>query len=75
MDKENSIEDPEFREQQDVSAAPNVPGLIRPIWKSKRYAENVLVTVNAMETRRNKGVKKIYDTMGQCFTSFFLYLD
>jgi len=58
MDQDNSIEDPDYPEQQDVSAAPNVPGLIRPIQKSKRHAEKVLVTVNAMETRRNKGVKK-----------------
>jgi len=54
----NSIEDPDCREQQDVSTAPNVPGLIWPTWKSKSQAEQVLVTVNAIETRRNKGVKK-----------------
>jgi hypothetical protein len=58
IDRENSFEAPESPEQQDVSAAPNVPGLIRPVRKSKRPAETVLVTVNAMETRRNKGVKK-----------------
>jgi len=58
MDQDNSMEDPESPEQQDVSAAPNVPELIRPIRKSKRHGEKVLVTVNAMETRRNKGVKK-----------------
>jgi hypothetical protein len=28
------------------------------MWKSKRHAEKVLVTVNSMETRRNKGVKE-----------------
>jgi len=41
-----------------VSAAPNVPGLVRPTRKSKRPAEKVLVTVNAVETQRNKGGKK-----------------
>jgi len=32
------FEDPECRQLQDVSAAPNVPGLVRPIRKSKRQA-------------------------------------
>jgi len=54
----NGIEDPECPEHQDVSAAPNVPRLVRPTRKSKRQAEKVLVTVNAVETRRNKGGKK-----------------
>jgi hypothetical protein len=58
MEQDNPIEDPESPEQRDVRAAPNVPGLIRPTRKSKRHAEKVLVTVNAIETRRNKGVKK-----------------
>jgi len=55
----NGIEDQECPEQQDVSAAPNVPRLVRPTRKSKRQAEMVLVTVNAVETRRNKGGKKM----------------
>jgi hypothetical protein len=58
MEQDNTIEDPESPEQRDVSAAPNVPGLIRPTRKSKRHAEKVLVTVNTIETRSNKGVKK-----------------
>jgi len=58
MDQDNSIEDPESQEQRDVSTGPNVPGLIRPTWKTQRQAETALVTVNAIETRRNKGVKK-----------------
>jgi hypothetical protein len=75
MDQENVIEDPESQEQQDVSGTLNVPALIRPIRKSKRHAEKLLVTVNAMETRRNKGEKKKSDTMPQCFTGYFMYLD
>jgi hypothetical protein len=55
---DNGIEDPECPEQQDVSAAPNVPGLVRPTRKSQRQAEMLLVTGNAVETRRNKGCKK-----------------
>ena len=43
-----------------MSAAPNVPGLIRPTRKSRRQAENVLMTVNVIEKRRNMGVKKMY---------------
>jgi hypothetical protein len=50
--------DPRCLGQQDLSAAPNVPGLVRPTQKSKRQAEQLMVTVNAVETRRNKGGKK-----------------
>ena len=70
IEHNNCIEDPECPEQQDVCAAPNVPGLVRPTRKSKRQAEKVLVTVNAVETRRNKGGKKKWDRMRQWFTSF-----
>jgi hypothetical protein len=57
IEHNNGIEDPECPEQQDLSAAPYVPGLVQLRWKSKRQAEKVLVTVNAVETRRNKGWK------------------
>jgi len=66
----NAIEDPECPEQQDVSAAPDLRGLVRPTQKSKRQAQKVLVTVNAVETRRNNGGKKKQDRMRQWFTSF-----
>jgi len=65
----NGIEDPECPEQQDVSAAPNVPGLVRLTRKSNRQAEKVLVMVNAVETRRNKGGRRKLDRMRQWFTS------
>jgi len=58
IEHNNWIGDPECPEQQDVSAAPNVPGLVRPTPKSKRQAEQVLMKVNAAETRRNKGGNK-----------------
>jgi len=58
IEENNCIEDPECPEQQDVSAAPNVPGLVRPTRKWKGLAEKALVTVNAAETRRHKGEKK-----------------
>jgi len=35
MELHNGIEDSETLEQRDVSATPNVPGLIRPIRRSK----------------------------------------
>jgi len=57
--QDNSIEDPECPEQWDVSATPNVPGLIWPTWNSKRQVKEVVLTVNEIETRRNKGVKKM----------------
>jgi len=58
IEQDKSIEDSEWPEQRNVSATPNVPRLIRPTWKSRRQAEKVLMTVNAIEMRRNKGVKK-----------------
>jgi hypothetical protein len=42
-----------------LSAAPNMPGLVWPTRKSKWQSENVLVSVNAVETRRNTGGKKM----------------
>jgi len=56
IEQGNRIEDPECPEQQDVSTAPTVPGLIRPTQKSKRQAEKVLMMVNAIETRMNMGM-------------------
>jgi len=70
IEHNNCIEDPECPEQQDVSAAPNVPALVSPTRKSKRQAEKVLMMVNAAEMRRNKGGKNKYDRMRQWFTSF-----
>jgi hypothetical protein len=58
MEYNNCFEDPECPEKQDVSGAPNVPGLVRPTRKTKRQAEKVIMTVNAAETRRNTGGKK-----------------
>jgi len=58
IEQHNSIEEPQCPEQRDVSAAPNLPGLIWPTRKSKTQGEKLFVMVNAMETRRNKGVKK-----------------
>ena len=47
IEQNNCIEVPQCPEQQDVSAAPTVPGLVRPSPKSNRQAEKVLLTVNA----------------------------
>jgi len=57
IEQDNSIEDPACPEQRDVSAAPNVPGVIRPTLNLMRQAEKVLMTVNAIESRRNMRVK------------------
>jgi len=73
IEQNNGIDGPECPEQQDVSAAPNVPGLVRPTRKSKTPAENSLVTVNRAESRRNKGGKKKLDIMRQWFTSFMYH--
>jgi len=61
LKEDNSIEDPECPEHWDVSARPNVPGLIRTKWKSKRNTKKLLVIVKAIKTRRDKGIKKHYD--------------
>jgi hypothetical protein len=58
IEHSNDIEDSEYPEQRDVSAAPIVPGLVRPTQKSKRQAKQVLLTVNAVETWRNQAGKK-----------------
>ena len=58
IEHNNGIEDPECPEQQDVSTAPNVPGLVWPTRKSKRQCEKVLMKDNTAEIRRNKGGKK-----------------
>jgi len=58
MDLHNGSEVSETLEVRNVSVAPNVPGLIRPIRQSNKKVEQALVTVNIMETRRNKGIKK-----------------
>ena len=58
IEQVNSIKDPDCPEQWDVSATPNVPGLILPTRTSLWQTEKGSTTVNAIETRRNKGVKK-----------------
>jgi hypothetical protein len=52
----NVTESPEHRV---VGAAPTVPGLIWPTLKSMKQAEEGLATLSTMETRRNKGNKKM----------------
>jgi len=54
----DGIEESECQEQQDLRAAPNVPGMIRPTPKSTRQGETVLQTVDAMETSRNEGINR-----------------
>jgi hypothetical protein len=58
LEHNSGIDDLDPPEQQNVNAAPNVPRLVRPTQKSKLQAEKVLMTVNAVETQRNKGGKK-----------------
>jgi len=73
MEQDNSIKDPECPVHWDASPAPNVPRLIRSTRRPKWQGEMLLVTVDAIETRRNQGVKKIYGRMRRCFISFFMY--
>jgi len=61
IEQRNGIEDLECPEQLDVSAARNVHRLVWPTPKSMRQAEEVLVTVDSIEMRRNTGVKQKLD--------------
>jgi len=58
MELDKGSEDSETLEQRNVSATQNVPGLIRPIQWAKKKIEKALMTINIMETRRNKRLKK-----------------
>jgi len=49
MELDNGSENSETPEQRNVSVAPNVPGLIRRIRRSKRKVEKTLMMVNIME--------------------------
>jgi len=57
MELDNGSEDSATAEQRNVSAAPNVPGLIRPLRRLKKKVEMALMTVSIMETRKNQGIK------------------
>jgi len=70
IEQYNGIEDLHCPDRQDVSAMPDLPGLVRPTRKSKRHAEKLFVMVNVVETRRNKEAMKKYDRICQWFTSF-----
>jgi len=61
----NSIKASERPEHRIVRAAGYGPGIIRPTRRSMKQAEKRLVTVGAMETRRNKGNKNRLDKLGQ----------
>jgi len=74
LEQDNVITDSEPTVQRDVSVAPNVPRLIRPTRKSKRQAEKVIMTVSAMETRRNKGNKRKLDSMRKWFFTWIFIL-
>jgi len=61
---------------QVVSAAPSVPGLIRPTWRSMTQAQKGLMMVTALDRRRNQGNKKKYDRMGHwVYTRFYMLVD
>jgi len=69
------MDDPECPDQRDVSPASHVPRSIQPAWKSKILYDMLLMTDNAIEMRRNEGMKHKFDRMRQCFSGFFMYLN
>jgi hypothetical protein len=72
IELDNGSEESETPEERNLSVALNVPRLIRPIQQSKKKVENALLTVNIMETRRNKGIKNKLDRMRQCIITKFI---
>ena len=58
MELDNGREDSETPEHRNVSAALNIPRLIRPTRRSTQKVETALMTVNIIEIRRNKVIKK-----------------
>jgi hypothetical protein len=68
----NDFQNLECAERQDVCTAPNVPGMVPPIHKPQWHPAKVLVLGNAIEIRRNEGVKYTEDRVYQWFTSFFM---
>jgi len=72
MELDNGSEDSQTPEQQSVSAAPNVSGLIWPIRQSKKNVEKALMMMNIIETRKNKWIKKKLDRIRQCIITRFI---
>jgi len=58
MELDCGSEDSETLEHRNVSAATNVAGLILPIPRSKKNIDKALMTVNIMEMKKSKGIKK-----------------
>jgi len=58
MELANGREASQTLGQQNDSAAPNVPRLIRPIRRTKKKVEKELMMANIIETRRNNMIKK-----------------
>lgn len=54
LEQDSGIQDRESPEQWDVSAIPIVPGMISPAERLHNLNDMVLITVCAIETRRNK---------------------
>jgi len=54
---DNGIMNSETPEQRNVSALLHVPRLIRPTLRSMNRAEQVMMTVGTIDTRRSKGIK------------------
>jgi hypothetical protein len=63
MELDNGMEDLENKERQNVSAVPNIPGLILASQKSKKQAKMKFVTFNVIEMRRNKQMQTTQDRM------------
>jgi len=58
IELDHGREDSETPDQRNVGAAPTCPRLIRPIRRTRKKVEKPLMTVNIVETRKNKGMKK-----------------
>jgi hypothetical protein len=66
MDLNNGSEDSETPEQRNVSAPWNVSTQIPPIQQFQKKVEKRLMSVNIMDTRRNKAITKKLNILRQC---------
>jgi hypothetical protein len=63
IEQDSAVKNPEFTEQWEVSAIPNISTLSWPSHKSKGQGEKVLVTISVTKMSRKSGVTKKYNRL------------
>lgn len=71
-EQENGIGNADSTARMDVLAIlPNVARLMRPPLRSRKQADKVLMMVNTIETKMNKGMKAIWGRICQWILTWF----